>query len=188
MKNIHPVTVMPFLMACLAMLLFSGCKSQERKGNATTSAQAESVKNPGLHFIKTGLYPEGAWEALSADQRRYSLDSFDLDQSGSLHYLLAIPTMNCCGSGGCRFWILTPSGSLVSTTSVADYPIGISRNSSNGWYDLLTWSNRKHRVLTWNGKAYTSNASVAGGISEEERKALTQDEVLLNPFQDFVGF
>lgn len=149
---------------------------------------ASADSDPALRFIRTRLYAGGEWKDMEPDERRYSVAYYDLNDSGEAEILLAIPTMNHCGSGGCRFWVLDQKGELLSSTSVADFPLGVSVQKQNGWRDLLTWSNGSHRILSWDGKAYSPNASTAKMASEDERKELTEVELLGKAFEDTLRF
>lgn len=167
-----------------------GCQSQSprKPSPLPESGEKKEPDNAALVFIREELYPNGAWKEFGEDLRRYATVEFDLDGSGSDEIILAIPTMNHCGSGGCRIWILNSSGSMVSTSSVVDFPIGIAKTAHEGWRDLYTWSNRAHRVLRFDGNSYPPNASLADTISEANRSRLTELEVLGRAFEEWKPF
>lgn len=151
----------------------------------TSNAQAAER---ALAFIQKHLYSESELQEMDADARRYQIAEYDLNDDGNQEVLMTIPTQDYCGSGGCSMWVLNHQGKLISKTSTVDFPIGISKTKTNGWFDLFSYSNRAEHVLKFDGKVYSSNASTATVISEEERKSNTQIEVLLDPFQNFSTF
>lgn len=142
------------------------------------TAPLSSSDDPGLCFIKRELFPDGEWEALPAEDQQYRMARWDLNEDGKMETLVTVPGIHYCGSGGCTFWVLNPTGELISKTTVADFPIGISSKKTNGWFHLLTWSNGSHRALTFDGEAYSSNASTAEAISEPTRTRFSTHEVL----------
>ena len=134
------------------------------------------------------LYPKDEWKSLEPDLRRYEAADFDLNEDGVSEILLTLPTSNWCGSGGCTLWVLNSKGALISKTTVVDFPIGISSEKTNGWFDLFTLSNREHHVLKYGKKGYASNASTADVIEEGTRKSGTKKEILTNPFDNYSSF
>ncbi len=167
----------------------STANSKEVDANEDSKEPREfEADDPALKFIRTQIYPNGEWKDLSPEHRRYSLAYHDLNDSGEKEILLMIPTMYHCGSGGCRLWILDKDGQLLSTSSVVDFPLGISSHASNGWKDLLTWSNHSNRVLIHNGESYSHNASLADKITEEQRREMTVVEVLKDAFESELQF
>ena len=153
---------------------------QEEVGNEVQEQEMQGPEEVAVAFILRELFPNIGSKDMKLDDRKYAYAAYDLNGSGAEEIILVIPTMQYCGSGGCRIWVLSNAGEQLSTTSVADYPIAISLRKTNGWHDLITWSDRSNRALKYDGSAYDSNASMAEKVTEDQRKELTLEEVLVD--------
>jgi hypothetical protein len=203
-----------FLLCAVLLLSIFGCKpaavqeihspdpekvtsdSISRVGESGSDKTEAAPKNDAketdneviLTFIQKKLFSQDEWKGLAPAARRYAAAWFDLNGDGSRELLLTIPTSDFCGSGGCDLWVLTERGKLISKTTVVDFPIGISTEKTEGWWDLFSYSNGEDHVLTFDGAGYSANASTAEVVSASERQSLTQTEVLKDPFADYLGF
>ncbi len=162
----------------------AGYKAKAGEENQVNETDHQAI----LTFIRETLFPKDELEGLAPASRRYAAEWFDLNGDGSREVLLTIPTSDFCGSGGCDLWVLTDEGKLISKTTVVDFPIGISIERTEGWLDLLAYSNGEDHVLRFDGAEYSSNASTAEVVTASERQLLTQVEVLKDPFGEYLGF
>ena len=97
---------------------------------------------------------------MTPEQRVFSYDMADLDGDDYNEILVAIPSNYFCGSGGCTWLLLASDFSIITKGSVSDFPFYISRDSTNGWPDLLVPSDGKYHVLKFDGTSYPGNPTV----------------------------
>ncbi len=101
---------------------------------------------------------------LTEDQRRFSYEEYDLNGDGKKEYFVGFPPPNTyfCGSGGCTFYLLSHAeGQVITRFTVTDPPFAVLPTKTNGWHDLVVYSNGSFRKLTFNGTKYPSNPSTA---------------------------
>ncbi|PTL81579.1 hypothetical protein DAT35_21710 [Vitiosangium sp. GDMCC 1.1324] len=96
---------------------------------------------------------------MSAEDRKYSYDTFDLNNDGRKEIFVILISSYFCGSGGCTLLILNPDFTLNSRmTLVKDLPLQASSHTTHGWRDLVIQSRGDH-LMKYNGKKYPSNPS-----------------------------
>lgn len=146
------------------------------KINFNTFSKAKEIVKK---FVAETLYNKSI-DQLSTEESKIGYAALDLNGDQKLEYIIGIFNMDYCGSGGCTFWVLDKNHKMISKTSVANMPLTISKNKSNGWYDIISFSSKSYRKIVFDGKSYTSNASIGKEISEKEKDALTLATVLFN--------
>jgi hypothetical protein len=100
---------------------------------------------------------------------RYVAAWADLDRDGRPEALVYLISGAFCGSGGCNLMIFTTAGRSwreIADMSVTNPPIRLLATSSHGWRDLAVTvagggARRHEALLTFNGRTYPSNPSVA---------------------------
>ena len=102
--------------------------------------------------------------------------AIDLDNNYQTEeYLLYIMDPMVCGSGGCNLLVIDENGKTRSNTTVVKLPLYMpvstieDMEKKGDWKSLFVWSEGFRKLIPENGK-YTSNASMAPEISENELK------------------
>ena len=105
---------------------------------------------------------------LTEDQRRFTYQEYDLNEDGKKEYLVGFPRNSYfCGSGGCTFYLLSHAeGETLGRFTVAEPPFIVLTSKTNGWRDLVVYSDGSLRKLTFNGTRYPSNPSTAPKYTE----------------------
>jgi len=97
---------------------------------------------------------------MTPEQRFFYYEAFDLNNDKKDEYLVGFSNSYFCGSGGCSGYILNNDGTVINSFTVTDFPILVTTNSSEKFYDLLMQSRGVfHLVKMKNGK-YPSNPSI----------------------------
>lgn len=98
--------------------------------------------------------------AMTKEDRFFYYEAFDLNNDQKDEYFVGFSNPYFCGSGGCSGYILNNDGSVINRFTVTDFPILVTTESSEKFYNLLMESGGKfHLVKMKNGK-YPSNPSV----------------------------
>lgn len=92
--------------------------------------------------------------------RKFIFFEFDLDGDDRKEIFVGTTGPYFCGTGGCTQFILNSQGEVISMFTVSDYPVVISLDKTNGWYDLFILSGGEFRVVKFDGKAYPKNPSI----------------------------
>jgi Zn-dependent M16 (insulinase) family peptidase len=137
-------------------------------------ASAEVPPEPAPEQVRSGIerylekYLRDDLKAMSAEDRKYSYDTFDLNNDGQKEIFVALVNPYFCGSGGCTLLILNPDFTLNSRmTVVKNLPLHASSKTTRGWRDLVIDSRGAH-LLKYNGKKYPSNPSTQPGVKLED--------------------
>ncbi|MBZ4037096.1 hypothetical protein K6T82_20200 [Flavobacterium sp. 17A] len=98
--------------------------------------------------------------AMTKEDRYFYYEAFDLNSDQKDEYFVGFSNSYFCGSGGCSCYILNNDGSLINKFTVTDFPILVTTESSEKFYNLLMKSaGTFHLIKMKNGK-YPSNPSV----------------------------
>ena len=89
-----------------------------------------------------------------------------------------------CGSGGCNLLILDKNFNLVTNFTVTRPPILVDTKTTNGWNDIILWSNGDYHRMKFNlkEKSYPANPSVEEAIELESREI----EQMVSLFENIV--
>jgi hypothetical protein len=150
------------LLLCISLLCAFG---NEAAAEAPPEPSAEQVRSGIESYLKTSLAKE--LKTLSEEDRKYSYDTFDLNNDGRKEVFVALISPYFCGSGGCTLLILNPDFTLNSRmTVVKDFPLHASSKTTKGWRELIIPSRGNH-LLKYNGKKYPSNPSTQPKVKLE---------------------
>lgn len=98
--------------------------------------------------------------AMTKEDRYFYYEAFDLNNDQKHEYFVGFSNSYFCGSGGCSGYILNNDGNLINSFTVTDFPIYVTTNPTEKFYDLIMQSSGKfHHIKFKNGK-YPSNPSV----------------------------
>ena len=98
---------------------------------------------------------------MTEDQREFQYEEVDLNGDGINEYLVGFKNSYFCGSGGCTYYLLHNSGSVITVFTVSEAPfIAMVTSKTNGWRDIVVYSNGALRQLKFDGKTYPSNPSM----------------------------
>lgn len=111
-------------------------------------------------LIKTDI------EFLNPEQRNFTYATIDLNEDGSMEYLIGLQNNYYCGSGGCTYFITTNKGKLINSFTVSRAPFYVLENKTNGWHDLVVFSGSANRLIQFDGKSYPSNPSTLKDVGE----------------------
>jgi hypothetical protein len=172
----------------LIMIIVGSCKPSARKieVNQTKKDTDQSVKNekdstlktssivdnagtPGydkevINLVRNYLHSnfktdldKGIIDSLS---RRYFIDLHDLNNDGQGEIFVGLAGPYFCGSGGCTIILLSNKGNLITRFTVARYPFFLADAKTDGWKDLIIYSNGKNRTVKFRSAKYPSNVSL----------------------------
>lgn len=115
-------------------------------------------------------------KALSKEERYFYYEAFDLNSDHKNEYFVGFSNSYFCGIGGCSGYILNNDGSLINTFTVTDFPIFVTTESSEKFYNLLIKSRGSFHLIKMKNGKYPSNPSVQkkweGGIPKQNTKVL----------------
>jgi hypothetical protein len=106
-------------------------------------------------------------DLLGADQRKYALDEFDLNDDGKMEYFVGFENDFFCEADGCTYFILNHDGSLNSRIVASYAPLTILSTKTNGWYDILVNSNSADHKLSFNKGSYPSHPWTLPVVKED---------------------
>ena len=138
---------------------------------ASSSQEAAEIVRTALQKqfkedIEKGLLEENA--------RKFVQYEYDLDGDGTNEILVGLIGPYFCGSGGCTQFILDREGNEITKFSVANYPVIIDTNKSNGWNDLIIYSGGENRIIKFDGKKYPSNPSMQPALEADPDASFTK--------------
>ncbi|MBO9586933.1 MAG: hypothetical protein J7574_22445 [Flavobacterium sp.] len=97
---------------------------------------------------------------MSKGQRFFYYDAFDLNNDQQNEYFVGFSNSYFCGSGGCSGYILNNNGKVINSFTVTDFPILVTTNSSEKFYNLLMQSRGTFYLVKMKNGKYPSNPSV----------------------------
>ena len=187
---------------CLMLIIFISCKKETNEQTQlpetdtvtivtkevltdpdptdTISAEAYGINSSNTEtaaIVRTFLQNTHASDLsknlIDEYSRKFIFFEYDLNGDAKKEIFVGLNGPYFCGSGGCTQYILDAEGNKIAGFTVADYPVVIDTNKTNGWNDLFIPSNGKMRIITFDGKSYTpSNPSMA-----KELKVLPGDSL-----------
>lgn len=97
---------------------------------------------------------------MTKDQRFFYYEAFDLNNDKKDEYFVGFSNSYFCGSGGCSGYILNNEGSVINPFTVTDFPILVTTESSEKFYNLLMQSGGTFHLMKMKNGKYPSNPSV----------------------------
>src|SRR3974390_2569725 len=106
------------------------------------AAQAQSARKDDSvrEFVRSEVLEDA--DAFENRTTRFVAEFVDLDGDGIEEAVVYLSGPRWCGSGGCRVWVLTRSGSswrLVTEVGISRPPVRRLNTSSHGWRSLTVW-------------------------------------------------
>ncbi|MFL5349111.1 MAG: hypothetical protein ACJ8AT_30290 [Hyalangium sp.] len=150
-------------LLCISLFCAFGNESAAAAPPEPSSAEVRSgIESYLKKYLRDDL------KVMSEDDRKYSYDTFDLNNDGRKEIFVALIGPYFCGSGGCTLLILNPDFTLNSRmTVVGDLPLQASSKTTHGWRDLVIQSRGDH-LMKYNGKKYPSNPSIQPKVKLED--------------------
>lgn len=136
--------------------------------NSSSLKTADVVRSTLKNLFKEDLEKK----LINESSRKFIFFEYDLNDDGKKEILVGLTGSYFCGSGGCTQYILDNQGNVISKFTVANNPIIIDSNKTNGWKDLIIYSGGKNRVLKFNSTKYPSNPS-----TQSEFKMIPGDDL-----------
>ncbi len=124
--------------------------------NTSSKETAEKVRR----FLHETFKSDLDKNVLDSASRKFCFFEFDLNEDGAREVFVGLSGPYFCGTGGCTLFLLNNAGQLINKFTVAGMPVIIGKNKTKGWTDLIIYSNRKDRVVQFDGKQYPSNPSL----------------------------
>mgnify|MGYP006190578055 FL=1 len=176
---------------CLMLIIFISCKKETNEQTQlpetdtvtivtkevltdpdptdTISAEAYGINSSNTEtaaIVRTFLQNTHASDLsknlIDEYSRKFIFFEYDLNGDAKKEIFVGLNGPYFCGSGGCTQYILDAEGNKIAGFTVADYPVVIDTNKTNGWNDLFMPSNGKMRIIKFDGKSYApSNPSMA---------------------------
>lgn len=98
--------------------------------------------------------------AMTKDDRYFYYEEFDLNNDKKNEYFIGFSNSYFCGSGGCSGYILKNDGSVINRFTVTDFPILVTTDSSEKFYNLLMKSGGTFHLIKMKNGKYPSNPSI----------------------------
>ena len=98
-------------------------------------------------------------EWIDTISRKFKYEQFDLNGDGKKEIFVGLTGPYFCGSGGCTMFLLSNQGNVITRFTVIDYPLYISTEETNEWRDLILYSNKSYRKVSFESNSYPSNPS-----------------------------
>jgi hypothetical protein len=125
--------------------------------NSSNLKTANIVRLTLQNTYKEDLSKDGL---IDDNSKRFIIFEYDLNDDGKKEIFVGLTGPYFCGSGGCTQYILNYQAAVISKFTVADYPVVIDKDKSNGWKNLFIRSGGKNRIVKFDGKTYPSNPSL----------------------------
>lgn len=149
------VTLSLFFVACTQKGTKTNQEVDNRQLNALSTITASDTLKIGNALRNDILANELSF--LKPEDRRYSLDKFDLNGDGKEEYFVGFANEYLCRNDGCTYFILNNDGTLNSRITISYAPFTVLSSETNGWSDLLVVSASEVRKLTFDGSSYPSH-------------------------------
>ncbi|MEO6695453.1 MAG: hypothetical protein ABIY50_13410 [Ignavibacteria bacterium] len=107
----------------------------------------------------TKIYFKNEFLKLTQADRIFMYDKVDLNSDGTMEIFVGFNGPQMCTNNGCTFLIMDPSFNILSKFSGVNYPVIISKQTTNGWADLILKSGKFYRKIIYDGKKYPTNVS-----------------------------
>jgi len=178
-----------YLGTAFMLLITQACSSPEKQSSETTadSTGTEKVQADTLatavsidtaivaiakKYLQTTYKQDLEKSIIDDNSRRFKVSAADLNGDGIDEIFIGHTGGYFCGSGGCTIELVDSKGKKITKFTVSDSPVVIDKTKQNGWSDLLIQSKGKYRTLSFNGKTYPSNPSIAPATSSEPDASL----------------
>lgn len=149
---------------------------------------SENVRDIGLEKAIKDVYNLDQ----SEDRIRYYYNIIDLNDDGRNEIFVYLLGPFVCGTGGCSAAIFEKIDNeyvILSRFSLVNNPILISKNTSNGYRDIIMYVagggiESFYARLKYNGTRYPANPSVQPKVEPGTKlsgKAIVADDISLNP-------
>jgi hypothetical protein len=104
---------------------------------------------------------------MTDEDKKFQFYAIDLNEDGQDEYFVLFTSPYFCGTGGCTMLLLDYYSEVITRFTVMEPPLYVSEETTNGWRDLLIYSEGSYRDLIFDGTIYPSNPSVATESSKE---------------------
>lgn len=151
-------------------------KDSADNASVETPDSTKSIIRNGLKIIYKEDLDKGLPDSLS---RKVIFSEYDLNSDGVNEIFVGTQGSYFCGSGGCTILLLDNKGNLLNTFTVSGYPVGVEKEASNGWHNLVIRSGNKEHLVKYDGKKYPSNPSLQPEI--DSKRSAEAEKVLNNP-------
>ncbi|WP_316834759.1 hypothetical protein [Pedobacter nutrimenti] len=189
--------VINLILAGVVLLSLASCNSSERNKQQAKLAKDSLVSvKPGVidstggnHDANTGdqktvvavrAYLQQSFKSelekgiIDSTSRKFGVFEYDLNNDGKNEVFVGLTGSYFCGSGGCTWLLLDDHEKLLTRFTVSKYPVIISQTATNGWKDLIIYSNGKNHLVKFNGKKYPSNPSIESAIDSLPKDGLVK--------------
>ncbi|MCR4033343.1 MULTISPECIES: hypothetical protein [Flavobacterium] len=166
------------MLILIGILVLSSCQNKEEKKNIIKTIVQDTLSktlggtadlsdvsekdNKAVELIQKQLQVllKKDLPAMTKEDRYFYYEAFDLNNDQKDEYFVGFSNSYFCGSGGCSGYILNNDGSVINSFSVTDFPILITTESSEKFYNLLMKSGGTFHLIKMKNGKYPSNPSV----------------------------
>ncbi|MFA0086679.1 hypothetical protein [Vibrio sp. 10N.261.51.F12] len=158
--------VIPTTLMILTGFL-AGCQPQ---GTQEPLPESYGLDNVDILVNQKILIPQ----KLTDKDYKFKAGVADLNNDGNSEIMVLMQDSYFCGSGGCNAYIFDAKGHQISAMTVTREPILRSDRRSNGWSDILVWSDGALRTMEYDGQSYPSNPSVQKEFDRSVEQEIAQ--------------
>lgn len=164
-----------------AGIVLTAC-SEEGTHNTNKATSTEKVTSPQQVAWLDKLVQDKIAAPEGLRKAEFSWGEKDLNQDGQPDYLVIMKGMYFCGSGGCTAYLINKAQGIVQRFTLMSEPVYVTQARSQGWQNMVVYSNNAWRELKFNGKKYQSNPSMAPKIDrstliDQAAKAAKESEI-----------
>lgn len=166
------------ILILIGILVFSSCQNKEEKkniiktivqdtlsktlGGTADLSEVSEKDSKAVELIQKQLQVllKKDLPAMTKEDRYFYYEAFDLNNDQKDEYFVGFSNSYFCGSGGCSGYILNNDGSVINRFSVTDFPILVTTESTEKFYNLLMKSGGIFHLIKMKNGKYPSNPSV----------------------------
>lgn len=139
----------------------SNTNSDSQGGKSYAPQSVDDLQWKNISNFLTQSYLKDDLEFMTEQDKKFQFYQIDLNEDGHEEYFVYLVSPYFCGTGGCTVLLLDRYSELITRFTVMEPPIYVSQETTNGWRDLLVYSEGAYRDLIFDSSTYPSNPSVA---------------------------
>lgn len=101
---------------------------------------------------------------MTEEDKKFQFYMIDLNEDGQDEYFVLLPSAYFCSTDGCTrllpMLLLDRYSEVITKFTLIEPPFYVSQDKTNGWRDLLVYSEGSYRDLIFDGKTYPSNPNL----------------------------
>lgn len=163
---------MKYIVPLTLLLVIGGCASSERKRPVADTAKTQNmdmrlpaeIQDTAIvsrvrTYLQQSLEKDLKSGFVDSLSRRFTMSQIDLNEDGKSEIFVGLTGPYFCGSGGCSWILLDANGLLINRFTVSAYPVWIAKEKSEGWRNLIIYSEGKKHLMKFAKGRYPGNPS-----------------------------